>query len=294
MKRLLFPIYLFCNTLLFSQEIKIDTNSIIIREQIYLNITAEFELDEHGIWPTYNDTISKGIEIIEIGNIDSIKTENRLQISQNFIITAWDSGVYYIYPIIFNENKKTEVFVLNVNTIDLEENFTIKDIKENLKAPYGWSDIWPLLLGILLLTIIYFLIKKYFFNNMDKKKTIKKKVVIPADIIALNSLTKLKKEKLWQEGMIKQYHSEISEILRTYLENRFQTLALELPTFDIIKNLRNEGLNSNDLNILSNILQRADLAKFAKSIPVDSENIQSMEKSVIFVNNTKQKNEKND
>ena len=105
MKRLLFPIYLFCNTLLFSQEIKIDTNSIIIGEQIYLNITAEFELDEHGIWPTFNDTISKGIEIIEIGNIDSIKTENKLQISQNFIITAWDSGVYYIYPIIFNENQ---------------------------------------------------------------------------------------------------------------------------------------------------------------------------------------------
>ena len=242
MKKLLFLFFLFYNNLLFSQEIKLDTNSIIIGEQIHLNITAEFEFDESGIWPIFNDTITEGIEIIEIGNIDSVKTENRLHISQNIIITAWDSGAYYIHPIIFNETKKTKGFVLNVYTIDIGDDTAIKDIKENIEAPYGLSDVWPFLIGTLLLILIYFILKKYIFKNKEKKQTIKTKVLIPADVIALNSLTKLEKEKLWQEGKIKQYHSEISEILRTYLENRFQTLALELPTFDIIENLKNKGI----------------------------------------------------
>ena len=122
----------------------------------------------------------------------------------------------------------------------------------------------------------------------------KPKIVIPADIVALNSLDTLNKKELWQEGEIKEYHSEISEILRTYIENRFQILALELPTFDIISNLENKGVNNDNLQILSTLLQRADLAKFAKSKPIEIENIQSMEQSVIFVKNTKKKKKNND
>ena len=78
------------------------------------------------------------------------------------------------------------------------------------------------------------------------------------------------------------------------IENRFQILALELPTFDIISNLENKGVNNDNLQILSTLLQRADLAKFAKSKPIDIENIQSMEQSVIFVKNTKKKKQNND
>lgn len=294
MKKLLFPILFFCSTFLFGQKLKLDTNIIRIGEQISVNITAEFEVDENIIWPAFNDTITKGIEIIEIGEIDSVKIENKLKLSQNFIITAFDSGTYYISPITLNENKKTEGFVLNVQTIDTGEDITIKDIKTNIDAPYAWSDIWPFLLGILLLGLIYFLFKKYIFNKKEKVKTIKPEAVIPADIVALNSLTALDKKELWQEGKIKEYHSEISEILRSYLENKFQILALELPTFDIIRDLENKDISSDDLQILSTLLKRADLVKFAKSKPPDVDNIQSMEQSVIFVNNTKQKKENNE
>ena len=294
MKKLLFPILFFCSSFLFGQQLRLDTNIIRIGEQISLNITVEIEANEKITWPTFNDTITKGIEIIQIGKIDSLETNNELTLSQNFIITAFDSGVYYISPIVLSENKKTEGFVLNVQTIDIGEDAKIKDIKANIDAPYGWSDIWPYLVTILLLGLIYLLIKKYIFNKKEKRKVSKPKIVIPADIVALNSLDTLNKKELWQEGEIKEYHSEISEILRTYIENRFQILALELPTFDIISNLENKGVNNDNLQILSTLLQRADLAKFAKSKPIEIENIQSMEQSVIFVKNTKKKKKNND
>ena len=88
-------------------------------------------------------------------------------------------------------------------------------------------------------------------STKKRKQNIKPKVIIPADVVALNNLAALDKKELWQTGEIKAYHSEISEILRSYLENRFQILALELPTFEIIKNLENKGINSDDLQLLS-------------------------------------------
>jgi hypothetical protein len=122
----------------------------------------------------------------------------------------------------------------------------------------------------------------------------KPKVIIPSDIIAINSLNDLDKKQLYQSGKLKQYHSEISEILRTYLEERFRILALELPTFDILINLTKKGLAKEDLQTLATILQRADLAKYAKSKPTDLENGQSMELSLVFVKNTRKKEVQND
>ena len=131
------------------------------------------------------------------------------------------------------------------------------------------------------------------FTKKKKEVKIKPKVVIPSDIIALNELAILKDKELWENGKLKQYHSEISEILRTYLEERFRILALELPTYDILQNLKNRNLQKEDLIMLTTILQRADLAKYAKSKPTDSENNESMDLSVDFVKNTKAKEVRN-
>ena len=183
---------------------------------------------------------------------------------------------------------------MNVKTIELADDAELKDIKPPINAPYGWSDIWPFLLGILLVILIYFLLKKYVFVKKKTEVKRKLKIIIPPDVIALNELATLKDKELWQSGKLKQYHSEISEILRTYLEDRFQILALELPTYDILQSLRNKGIQSENLHTLTTILQRADLAKYAKSKPTDSENDESMSQSVGFVRNTKKKEVQND
>ena len=289
MKRILFIILLISSALLFAQNQSLDTSLIRIGEQTKISINCDFEKKESFVWPSFNDTLITGIEIIEKGEIDSLENEKSLTISQNFIITAFDSGTYFIPPIIFNENKKTEGLILNVQTVELAEDSQLMDIKPPMEAPYGWSDIWPWLLVILIITLIIYLLKKYVFTKKKKEVKITPKVVIPSDVIALNELAILKDKELWENGELKQYHSEISEILRTYLEERFQILALELPTYDILQNLKNRNLQKEDLIMLTAILQRADLAKYAKSKPTDSENNESMNLSVAFVKNTKEK-----
>jgi low affinity Fe/Cu permease len=157
-----------------------------------------------------------------------------------------------------------------------------------MEAPIGWSDIWPWLVGIIVLTLIVFLLKKYVFNKKEKERIEKPEVIIPADITALQQLTKLDKAQLWQGGRIKEYHSELSEIIRRYTENRFNFIALELATDEIISELKSK-VNNEQLASITILLQRADLAKFAKSKPDEDENKESMQLAKYFVGQTKEK-----
>jgi hypothetical protein len=282
MKKLI--LLLFISNFAFAQTAKLDTNAILIGEQI--NFSISNTISETEVWPTYDAFLVEGIEIIKEGKLD---TSDNL-ISQNFIITAWDSGSYYIPPIAFSATSKTQGLLLNVQTIILEEGAELKDIKQPMEAPIGWSDIWPWLLGIVLLILIAYILKKYVFTKKEALKIEKPKVIIPADIIALKELITLEKAKIWQEGKIKEYHSSLSEIVRRYTEERFQFIALELTTDEIIDELKSK-LNQEQIQNLKTLLQRADLAKFAKSKPIESENTESMLLAKNFVNNTKQKKE---
>ena len=266
----------------FAQTATMDTNAILIGEQI--NFTISNSIANTNVWPTYDEFLVEGIEIIKQGKLDTSKSI----ISQNFIITAWDTGSYYIPSILFSESSKTEGLLLNVQTIALEEGAELKDIKQPMQAPIGWSDIWPWLLGIITIALIVYLLKKYVFNKKEEVITAKPKAIIPADITALKQLNTLEKDQLWQAGKIKEYHTELSEIIRRYTENRFDFIALELATDEIISELKSK-VNNEQLASITILLQRADLAKFAKSKPDTDENEQSMQLAKHFVGQTKQK-----
>lgn len=265
----------------FAQTATLDSNTILIGQQI--NFTITNKVTSTKIWPTYNEFLVEGIEIIKASKIDTTDGV----ITQEFVITAWDSGSYFFPSIAFSENSKTQALLLNVQTIILAEDAELKDIKQPIEEPIGWSDIWPWLLGILILSLIIFIVKKYIFNKNKPSIIIKPKVIIAADISALKELNALEKAKIWQEGNVKEYHSQLSEIIRRYTENRFQFIALELTTDEILQELKSI-LSDDQLNNLSTLLQRADLAKFAKSKPIDTENMESMVLAKGFVNATKQ------
>jgi len=279
MKKLILS--LFISNFVFAQTALMDTNYILIGEQINFSISNAISKTE--VWPTYEEFLVEGVEIIEEGKLDTTKN----LISQNFIITAWDSGSYYIPPISFSANNESEGLLLTVQTIILEEGAELKDIKHPMQAPIGWSDIWPWLLAIIVLILIIFLLKKYVFNKKEKVKIEKPKLIIPADITALQQLTKLDKAQLWQLGSIKEYHTELSEIIRRYTENRFNFIALELATDEIISELKSK-INNEQLASITILLRRSDLAKFAKSKPDEDENKESMQLAKNFIEQTKE------
>ena len=274
-KIILLILYLSGNTML-AQTITIDTNSILIGEQIKLVISSP--VAKTSFWPIYSDTLVDGIEIIKLEEID---TSNNL-ISQNIYITAWDSGEFYIPAISFSEKSISNDLTLNVNTIILEENATLKDIKSPINEPIGFNDIWQWLIIIILICGVIIIVKKFFFKE---KKIQEKKIA--ADIKAINALKELESKKLWEEGKTKEYYSSISEIIRRYIGERFNFIALELTKYEILENL-NSKVNKKQLINIDKLLDRADLVKYAKSKPLSEENIESINIAKDIIETTKE------
>lgn len=290
MKKIFLIFCFIINTISYGQNatVKIDTNTILIGQQIKLIVECE-KITTPFLFPSLKDTIIKGIEIINISSVDTIfesNEDNTLSLIQEYIITAWDSGAFYIPSFKITDNINTDSVLLNVMTIAIDQKSDIKDIKEPLDPEFEISDILPWLIGLIIVFIIFYLFKKFSKNKEDKKISPIIQQKIPAHITALNNLERTEKKELWQSGNIKEYHSEISEILRKYIEERFNCLALEQTTDEILNEL--ENLISKEIYVdLKNILHIADLAKFAKSKPTDNDNLQNMKLSKRFVDMTK-------
>lgn len=284
MKQLIFlilaPLYLFGQL-----NLKVDTNNILIGDQIQFNIDCY--TIKGGDFPNFSDSIG-GLEILSKSKIDSITTDNGLQLSQKYILTAWDSGTYFI-PSIEYGNNFTDSFPIYVNTVDISQSDELKDIKQPIHTPFTFDEASPYIFGFIIIIILILLIKYWLKNRAKKEITpviIEK--IIPPHEIALNKLEKLNAQKLWQNGNVKEYYSLISEIIRTYIEDGIGTPAMEIPTREIITQLIQQRI---DTNKLEELLVRSDLAKFAKSQPLDIENKESYKIAVDFINNTKSQDE---
>ena len=272
---------------LFSQSAKylVDKDSILIGQQIRFTVELN-DIELTNDFPVFNDSIVNGIEIIKKLQIDTTKNKDTYSLKQEYIITSWDSGSYYIPPFKINNQISTNALLINVFSVIIDKESEIKDIKEPLNPEYVLADFLVWILIALLLILAIYLFKKFYKKKSNQKEIKEVKKIIPPHLLALEELTIIEKKELWQSGKIKEYHSEISESLRKYIENRYNFNALELTTNEILEYIKNH-ISVEIFNELKKILEMSDLAKFAKSKPTDHDNIECINLSVKFVNQTK-------
>ena len=164
---------------------------------------------------------------------------------------------------------KTREFILNIESVITDSTESIKDIADPLSVHLKFLDYFiPLLIIILLFFAI-----KYLFKLIKKsKKDISEPEIIddrPAYIIALELLNKLKKEKLLIKGDFLNFYFRISLILRLFIELHYKINSVEMTTSEIRANLILND-HSEKSEILKFLMQ-ADMIKFAKAIPTDSD-----------------------
>ena len=278
MRNICILILLLINSKAWSQKISVDTNIIFVGQQVEIKISNNIKNSE--FWPNFNDTLVKGLEIVQ-SDFDTLSEE----IIQKIIITSWDSGSYYIPPVKFSATSKSNALIINVLLPNIDANSELKDIKGPLDDNIGWSDIWPWLVLILIILLSIFTYKKYF-NKKKKTVVVKKNIQTPAHVLALNALKKLENKKLIDKKDIKEYYSSISEIIRRYIENRFNFPALELTTYEIL-DIITANIKKEESISLKNILEISDLVKFAKKIPNQNENVRNLNLATDFVKKTK-------
>lgn len=275
------------------------TNNILIGDQIKLKFQATCPYGTILMWPAIKDTIIKQIEVTGRSKIDTVFSSDKksLTLNQTFTITSFDSGSYRIPSFEFNYRLfkdstnysiSTNELLLNVNTIPVDTTKVIKDIKPPLRAPLTFKELLPYIgIGIaivaIILLIIYYIRKRKKAEPIIKFKSVK---LIPAHEIALQALQKLKDDKLWQNNKVKQYYIELTDIIRKYIEARFNVDALEMTTEEIVAVFKSIDIDKELKTKLKNILILADLVKFAKAQPISNEHDICLGNAFDFVNNT--------
>ena len=307
MKRIKFCLFLLSITLsaTFGQDVNIsssfDTSRIYIGDQIYFTITVDQPNDIEVVLPKLKDTLFKSIEILDGPVVDSTFNQGgRIKIIEKYLITSFDSGFYEVPPVFAetkNENGIKRYFsdyshlkVSRINIAPADTTAQIYDIIGPYKAPLTLGEILPWVLLIIICGVIIGGLIKYL-PKLKRKKTIVEPVINldPAHIVAFRDLEKLKAEKLWQKGEVKNYYTSLTEILRQYLENRFGVYSLELTTDETLTELLKSGFKKDSsYKRLKEILSGADLVKFAKHTPDPSDNEIHFQNSWNFIDITKE------
>ena len=253
----------------------IDSTSIKIGEQITYKIQVESDSTEIVVFPE-GQTFSP-LEMIESYKIDTTKKDAKIQLIKKYGLTQFDSGVYTIprqkiiigAQTLFTDSLKVEVNNIVVDTTK-QGLFDIKPIIEVDKSPSKW---WKYLLYTLLaLAIVAGLL--YWFIWREKPLTQEEKIaLLPPYERAKLALQELDQSQYLQNEEIKEYYSDLTGIIRKYLDEKVYDRALESTTEELIKRLQllKDGqqidLSKEDINSIETILKRADLVKFAKSKP---------------------------
>lgn len=293
MLKWLFTIAWICSiSLVNAQEIqlsaKLDTNLIRIGEHINLTLSAQYNV-KNGTpiigFPSYKDTIIKGIEVISKQAVDTALVDPTndpytfIQ-TQSYLLTSYDSGVYVIpgLPFQINGNEHlSNALAIQVATIAIDTTKGIVDIMEPIDIPMTFGEYlsvyksyiyWAIAI-VVLLVLIWWLVKKY------KARPVKETVEVIPDIAphiwALEKLEALKHKKYFEQGNAKQHYVELTTILRAYFEKRYQFLALEITSDEILQEIRLFGWKTEQLDGLRRLLTQADLVKFAKETPSKSD-----------------------
>ena len=186
---------------------------------------------------------------------------------------------------------QTGTVTLQVKAVQVDTTKTFYDIKQPLAVSYTfWDWLKDHWLAVLLTLGLLLLIAGgvYYYRNRPKAAApVVAKPILSADQIALNKLNELRDKKLWQQDQVKLYYSELTDVLREYLEKRYHIKAHEQTTDEIFEGLKTREILQENSLMLKQLLTLADLVKFAKQKPEAIENEQSMDKAMDFIRQTK-------
>jgi hypothetical protein len=253
----------------------IDSTSIKIGEQITYKIEVESDSTDLVVFPEGQTFLP--LEMIESYEIDTTKHNAKYNLIKKYGLTQFDSGVYTIPSqkiIIGTKTVLTDSLKVEVNNIVVDTTKQgLYDIKPILEVDKSSSNWWKYLLYIMLiLAIVAGLL--YWFVWREKPLTQEEKTaLLPPYERAKIALQELDNSEYLQNEEVKEYYSELTSIIRTYLDEKVYDRALESTTEELISRLQllKDGqqidLSKEDIKTIENILKRADLVKFAKSKP---------------------------
>ena len=274
----------------------IDSTMLMIGDQTALHLSVTQEANEHVEMPVFGETLQDGIEIVDRSAIDTTTLpDGRLQLSQELTLTSFKDSLFPVAPIAVvsgSDTFFTDPMALNViQPFEVDSSLAITDIKDIEKAPIYW---WGIIRWILLvLAIIGLFVGAYYGVQWYRKHFLKEEEVIepellrPADEVALEKLDEIKAQKIWKDGKVKEYQTELTDVVREYIGRRFDVQSTEKTSDETLRAMK-PLIDKELFAKLSKMLQLADLVKFAKWHTTPDENEQALSTAYEFVQETKE------
>ena len=276
----------------------IDSTTLMIGDQTDLHLQATSEVGEQVQWPVLDKELIPGIEVVGKTIVDTVSLKDgRVQYNQYVTLTSFEDSLFYIAPLAFVSDGDTvwsDAMTLNVvqpfemDTTDM----AIADIKDVYKAPIWWWGVlrWVLLaLGIAAVGVGGYYLITYLQARFGKKdeELVAAEPLRPADEVALEKLDVIREEKIWQAGQVKEYHTQLTDVVREYIARRFDVSSVEQTSDETLSAIRPLLKEQKDLyEQLRKMLTLADLVKFAKWTATPDENEQSLRSAYTFVKET--------
>lgn len=286
----------------------LDSAKIMMGRVDTLRLIVDRDASQQGVFPLFNKIGPKGYvtlcgDTVELGTprMDTVRQEGS-RITERLVVPVqvFDSGLYKLPEFVYltaADSVASNQLELEVVPVKVGENDAISDYKDIVdpsdRSFWDWLpdwiyDLWWM--WILLIAIaagsIYFARK---YRKTGKFITLPDKPQPKPWEVALARLEQLKSKNLWENGMEKEYFTQLTDILRDYLYDRFGINAMEMTSRQIMQTLADQTDVKEKRGYVRKILDVADFVKFAKVRPLPEDNVAAYENAVNFVKETIEK-----
>lgn len=287
-----------CNQLqgqIISAHANTDKPSYSIGDYISVDITISGPASFKYYFP--DETTISTYDIISSMPLDTQRSDDRVILTKHIIYSIYEGGDVYFPQVAINYQSTsdtaqhqilTDSIPLHIEAIAVDTTLAIKPIKSVLDVTLR-NHKWILWLGIITGLIIIGGLIWYFFL---RRKNIGP-IAVPVPLKSLHErmterLQQLQSKQLWQKGQLKTYYSELTDILRDYLEERYHMHAHESTSDEIVEQLERHPDTRAHASNIRYLLNLADMAKFAKSQPLADENTRAFDHVLNFIEQTRE------
>lgn len=252
----------------------VDTTSIRIGEQINYKINIKLDSLDEINFPKAKDFAP--FELINEFKVDTNYLDKKFIISKQFALTFFDSGTYYIPSqklSLLDKEIELDSFKVTINPVKIDTTKQgLYDIKPIMKSNTKFDFLFWLYILIFIIVFCTFL---YFKNHILSFFTINKlevEYLTPYEK-AVTELSKIKNLNYLSEIDIKTYYSDLTFVIRNFIEEKIIDNALECTTKELIQKLsllktsKKLNFSNSTLKNIQDVFSRADLVKFAKYEP---------------------------
>ena len=280
-------------------EGKVNSTEVQVGKPFTLDLSLKVPYGWFVEWNDFAiDTLSEQIDIIKRSDVErTADADSNVIVKQQLTLMTFDTGQIQVpsvgltYAKSFDDPNRLKAYTdpirLYSTTITVDTTMAYKPIVEPIAAPIQMKEVYPWLLGVLLLALAIFGIwywRKHRKTKVDADGNIIRGPVIPPYDKAVDDLKRLREEKMWQSGKVKEYFSSLTDIDREYIEGQFGVNAVEMTTDDILEEIQPLHFPKETYDKLKDTMEVADLVKFAKYSASTLESDTALSNMTEFVN----------